>query len=885
MKRVVIVFTLIVFITRLYGQTDTAINRVANNFTAQLIVFPHEKIYLHTDKPYYITGEKIYFRAFLLDAFSNKTSLLSRYIYVELINPVDSVVKRIKIKPDDDNIFHGVIPLPEDLPQGNYLIRAYTQYMYNQGESSFFSKYVNISDPQILSLQTESDFQFTEEGKVNASIRFVDAKTQEVIKPQSVSLRLNQDRTFTSRPDKDGWIRNKLTLPADATKRILYIELTYDNRVFKHYLRIPYPEGDFDVSFYPEGGHLIAGQTSNVAFKAINSSGAAINVEGDIVDSKNNIVAELRTFHEGMGEFYFNSNLNEHYQAVCRYGNRTLRFDLPEVKTDAYSLKTIFRDNNVILTVNKYSLAPSPELYLLIHSGGSVLFANVWDFSKEYIVLDKSIFPSGISHTLLFTKDFQIISERLFFFLNNDNGIAELETQKDSYKKREQVQTKIQLKDGEQQPLVGNFSIAVTNDIEVAIDTTSSILSGILLRSELRGNIENPEYYFQKGNKDAESAADLLMKTNGWTRYAIPDVIRGDLSYPSTPFEISQEISGIVKSGLLSTPAKNLKVSLISLDPFFIDMTETDDNGSYLFKNFEFPDSTNYFIQALNNKGKGKQNAELFIKEDTFPEIHAKWIEPAIQEENINTLLLDYVAKADMHYTYENGMRVINLPEVQIRARREENNKYKSVLYSDPDYSISSEAIKKRGAIFVSDLLYHVPGVRVSDSSISIRGGGDPLIIIDGVPFVPGMGESAGNILKMINVSDIGQMDVLKNIENTAIYGIRGVNGVIVIYTKRGESFIPPSSLFINHIIPLGYQLPVEFYSPKYDSPESINDPKPDLRTTIYWKPNVITDDNGNVNLDFYTADDPATYSVIIEGLSDDGKLIHYRGKGIISVK
>jgi uncharacterized protein YfaS (alpha-2-macroglobulin family) len=86
-------------------------------------------------------------------------------------------------------------------------------------------------------------------------------------------------------------------------------------------------------------------------------------------------------------------------------------------------------------------------------------------------------------------------------------------------------------------------------------------------------------------------------------------------------------------------------------------------------------------------------------------------------------------------------------------------------------------------------------------------------------------------------------------------------------------------------LTPLGYQLPVEFYSPKYDTQESIDNPKPDLRTTIYWNPNVVTDEEGNTKVDFYTADDPATYSVIIEGVSDDGKLIHYRGNAAITVK
>ena len=91
--------------------------------------------------------------------FSNKQDTLSRYVYVELINPVDSVVQRVKIRPDSTNLFYGAIPLSEELPQGIYKIRAYTQYMRNQGESSFFSKQVRISDLQILSIQTESDFR------------------------------------------------------------------------------------------------------------------------------------------------------------------------------------------------------------------------------------------------------------------------------------------------------------------------------------------------------------------------------------------------------------------------------------------------------------------------------------------------------------------------------------------------------------------------------------------------------------------------------------------------------------------------------------------------------------------------------------------------------
>jgi len=431
----------------------------------------------------------------------------------------------------------------------------------------------------------------------------------------------------------------------------------------------------------------------------------------------------------------------------------------------------------------------------------------------------------------------------------------------------------------------------VTNDNEVISDTTSSILSDILLSSELRGHIENPEYYFQKGNKEVEKAADLLMKTHGWTRYALPDVVRGKLSYPDIPFETSQQLSGIVKYGLLSKPAKDAKVSLMSLKYNFLDETESDKNGRYVFQNFEFPDSTKYVIQALNSKGKGRYMTELYIDEDTFPGIHIAWTEPGMKEEKSDSVFLDYVAKADQQYTFEHGMRIINLPEVEIKGVRPDPNKYKSMYYSEPDFSLSEETIKKSGATTTKDLLYRVPGVWVTDSSIVIRGvntingGKDPLILIDDMVFQPMKGQSIVDLLKMINFNDIGQLDVIKDGASLTIFGSEGMNGVISIHTKRGEPFstIPPNNIKL--VEPLGYQLPIEFYSPKYDTQESIDNPKPDLRTTIYWKPDAITDDEGNVKLDFYTADDPATYSVIIEGVSDDGKLIHYRGSSSIIVK
>ncbi|GHT39472.1 hypothetical protein FACS189437_02920 [Bacteroidia bacterium] len=306
MKRLALIIVLFTgSIAALYGQEDVALDNVLNNIAQQLFIFPQEKIYLQTDKPYYINGEKIFFRAFLLDAFSNKQDTLSRYVYVELINPADSVVQRVKIRPDENRLFYGAILLPERLPQSDYNIRAYTHYMQNQGESSFFSKQVRIGDPKILKVQTPTDFQ--------------PAKKEKITKE------------------------------------------------------------DFDVSFYPEGGQLIAGQTSDVAFKALSTDGTPLNITGEITDSKGNKVTEFKTIHDGMGSFFIRPMPDEHYQAICHNGEHTLLFDLPEAQFNAMALQAVNRDNKLQITVNTSESASLSGLYLLIHSRGSIVYAKAYD--------------------------------------------------------------------------------------------------------------------------------------------------------------------------------------------------------------------------------------------------------------------------------------------------------------------------------------------------------------------------------------------------------------------------------------------------------------------------------------------------------------------------
>ena len=72
--------------------------------------------------------------------------------------------------------------------------------------------------------------------------------------------------------------------------------------------------------------------------------------------------------------------------------------------------------------------------------------------------------------------------------------------------------------------------------------------------------------------------------------------------------------------------------------------------------------------------------------------------------------------------------------------------------------------------------------VRIRGRS-SLRGSNEPLYVLDGVPITAG----PGGALVGINPHDVETIEVLKDVASTAIYGVRGANGVILITTKRGE--------------------------------------------------------------------------------------------------
>ncbi|MCL2502720.1 MAG: hypothetical protein FWE99_06260, partial [Bacteroidales bacterium] len=407
MKRNIVLFLLTGLPLLIYAQRGLP-DSLSVSFRNQLEIFPQEKIYVHTDKPYYLSGEKIWFRAWLVDAITHAPSPVSRYVYVELINHLDSVVTRVKIC-EEQEAYHGHILIPDDTPQGAYTLRAYTTFMRSQDEHYFFTKTLYLGAPPAHTAQTET-------------------------------------QPFHQSADDD-----------------------------------------FDVSFYPEGGSLILGATGRVAFKAVKSNGQSTEISGAVYNQSHEEIGTIQSIHLGMGSFPFLPQKGERYYAICTNDQgKTKFFDLPPALDYGYSLSvsqlTGRLTGNLHVSVQKPAGAASnDELYLLAHTRGMIHFIDPWDHEQNFEVMAKEWFPSGVLHLILFDAHLRPVSERLVFINNDDQAQVVYRTDKERYARRSLVKNSVTITNIDGQPLDGSFSVSVTSNREVAPDTTTNILTQLLL--------------------------------------------------------------------------------------------------------------------------------------------------------------------------------------------------------------------------------------------------------------------------------------------------------------------------------------------------------------------------------------------------------------------
>ncbi|MDR2147173.1 MAG: hypothetical protein LBE91_12005, partial [Tannerella sp.] len=633
---------------------------------------------------------------------------------------------------------------------------------------------------------------------------------------------------------------------------------------------------DFDVSFFPEGGNLSEGVVCRVAFKALNQNGTAASVTGTLVEEQGVEISTAETFYAGMGAFSYIPESGKKYYFRCRNANGVeKRFELPQPQSNGCSLNAYMRGDKWVISLQKSASAASKQLFILAHCRGTVLYFAEWNGQQGGITFQKDQLPAGIIQFLLFDSQMNPLSERLIFSKNNISEKVYFQTDKPVYEKREKIIATIKPPSNgvdEEDPSpspserVGvRCSISITDDRDIPVDESVTILSSLLLSSELKGYIENPAYYLLD-TKESETSLELLMMTHGWRRYNVPEVVKNQVETPRIPFQMAQEISGRVKALLSKRSVPDSEITIFTPGAFW--QTKADSVGKFNFGDIEFPDSTSFYIQALNKKGS--DNVELVMNPDTFPSpVYAPqtpFSEMPVAIKSVTDTPAEndlFIKKAEQRANYDDDMRLINLTEIEVTARKIDKKdtmkepRRQFWANQSSDKTITRNDFKKYGTSSMTTAQFlsnYYPGKSF------------------GAVFVDGRESNDPKELELINLSEIETIDVFLYASSMIFKGAQTVS----ITTRRGGGVTSNIEKY-NYAVyrPLGFQKPVEFYSPKYETWEAKQSTTPDLRTTIFWKPDVvISPENNEVDFEFYTSEYPSTYSVVIEGITADGRIV-----------
>jgi hypothetical protein len=766
-----------------------------------------EKVFLHIDRDSYNEGDDIWFRAYLVDALDHMLTDHSTNLHVELISASSKIISG-KVIRLEGGLGNGDFKLPSDIKQGRYKIRAYTNYMRNFGDQSFFNKEIYIAN------STNSD-------KI---------------------------------PD----------------------EVYVDKKI--------------SVSFFPEGGSLVENVSSVVAFKAIDNVGKGSDVSGKIYSSAGDLITTFKSTHMGMGSFFLRPLPGLKYYSIFKGSDSIdIRAELPASfpigVTFAISMNP---DNELIITTktNPQTLAiiQNHELLLSISLRKDVFKKIPCRINSPVtsFVVPTDDLPDGILMLTLTSMEDLPLAERLVFIEREAPGKIKIEIDKLLYSKREPVSLKISLGGDSTSESEGNISLAVVN--KNLLDNTSrfpgTISSWFLLESDIRGYVEDPSYYFDPSNPDRLKDLDLLLLTQGWRDFS--------WKYNTTYFppEKGFSISGILRK---NNKNKLIKDSRVSIGIFgslstLVTTIPVDSTGRFDLHEIDFSGDARLIVSGIDQKDqlKGILTLDsLLYNPAKVPDSLS--LVPILTEKNNSRLKSYYIINESIRKKYK-LTDTISIGEVNIIAEKPKDLQTGKIERSRAKYGTPEGELiitdQMLGYLSLIDLFKgRFPGVEVvmpgniirirGASSIGIDSTGKgsgilPLVLIDGNP-VPY--EEIYNI----PVNFIDRIDILKSVVATSIFGMNAANGVINLITRSGgisNRFVPVD--YSVNIRISGYDIPRIFYSPQHLT-DSNSDYNPDLRSTLFWKPDIKLEGNKESIVKYYNGDNLSPVRVTAEGITSSG--------------
>lgn len=637
------------------------------------------------------------------------------------------------------------------------------------------------------------------------------------------------------------------------------------------------------LHFFPEGGDLVAGLNNRVAFKAVDQWGQPVTIKGIVQNGKGVFVDSLRPVHDGMGSFFLTPGGTENYSAKWKDEKGTEHTSpLPAIKPSGVAVQVVLQGTKRIISLQSNSAADNlKQVHIVGTMGQGMAFktdVSLAPGTPARRIIPTENLPSGILTITLFDAAWNAIAERITFINNHEYSFTpQLEVQHWGLNKRARNEIQITIPDSVQG---ANLSVAVT-DVAIGADSGNTIISHLLLTSDIKGKVHKPSYYFSNDNETTAQHLDLVMLTNGWRRFKWEEIAKGKLppiTYPkdTSYLSLSGQVYGVSKSQLTGKESIALFIKQKDSGTNMVLMPLNTD-GSFNDPNLIFFDTLRVYYQ-LKSKLFGSADAKFMI--GRLPALN--YVAASKNFMAANPFFKDTMGNARQLALTAEALRLQNLARgklmenITVTAKTKPplqalDEKYAKGLFAGGDgyqFDLVNDPFALGRPDIFSYLQGKVAGLQITTGagtpSLSWRGG-SPQLYMDEMPV-------DAELLSSVPVSDIAYVKVFRP---PFMGGPGGSGGAIAIYTRKGDDLrSKPGGLSSNTVA--GYTPLKEFYSPNYDRFDKRNEQR-DVRTTLYWNPMLVTNANSrSVKLTFYNNDVTKAFRVIIEGVSKEGLLTHY---------
>ncbi|MDB5120288.1 MAG: hypothetical protein JWN56_1506 [Sphingobacteriales bacterium] len=620
---------------------------------------------------------------------------------------------------------------------------------------------------------------------------------------------------------------------------------------------------DYTLQFFPEGGNLINDLRSKVAFRAVDDTGKGIRFSGAIINQNNDTIVRFQPYKFGLGTFYFTPKAKNYYKAIIKpESGKTFSKSIPSIQETGYVMQLDNSRSGKLKITIQSNTSYTDSIYLFIHGHQQTKTRqSAWlSNNQAEFMVDSANLGDGISHFTVFNKANQPLCERVYFKKPSATLIIDAVTDKSEYLSRKKVTISIAGKDELKKDQVAQLSVSVFRADPMNQNPQADIASYFWLSSNLKGNIENPDYYL---NNNDPIATENLMLTHGWSRFKWDDVLTNQKkSYPFSPELDGHIITGRLVNSITESPSednlvylsvagkkfhlygsrskangeisfytKNLfgsneliaqtdtdvdSISRIEINNPFLDKYSNSSLPTFNLANISLPTlSTNSFVMQVSNVYNGD-----YLKREILPSIDSSGF---FRTPNKAYKLDDYVRFTTM----EEILREY-IPEINVTKRRK-------------TYTLSM--------------------VDMDNKTFFEKA---PFILFDGVPIF-----SSGNKVIALDPLKVERLEV---VDKKYFYGPFVFDGIANFTTYKKDLAgleIDKNATIVDYE---GLQLQREFYSPMYGD-DSKQNHTPDLRSTLYWSPNVSTGKDGKGSVSFYTSDQGGDYIMVLQGISANGKV------------